>query len=233
MDTSSALSSDQKLDFLISSVMTLQKDFSEMKCALAKVATLEAKNLALEKTIINLSTEVKQLKEQFNTREQQLRSNSVRLFNFPGSNNETGLAAKVYDKVLKPILAAAKAKGEIATLPQVGTAIEEVFRVGKFAAGPGKPPPPVLIKFTSPDLRLAILRNKRVSMPPPTDSSKKFIITEDLTTPTYRKLQEIREHENVARAWTMNGSIWFVPAGENQSAKKVKSIYDDISTIVT
>jgi hypothetical protein len=233
METTVNLSSDQKLDFLINSVITLQKDVSEMKGVIAKVATLEAKNTALEKTVRDLSLEVKQLKEQSNLREQQLRSNSIRLFNFPGSNDETGLAAKVYDKVLKPILAAAKAKGEISTLPQVGTTIEEVFRVGKFSAGPGKPPPPVLIKFSTSALRLAVLKNKRTSMPQPTDSSKKYVITEDLTTPTYRKLQEIREHDQVARAWTMNGSIWFVRVGENQPSKRVKSIYDDISTIIS
>jgi hypothetical protein len=136
MEAISNLSSDQKLDFLITTVL-------EMKAVLSKVAILEEKNKKLEATVSSLTRDVKQLKEMSNMREQQAKSNAVRLFGFPGSNDETGLAAKVYERILQPIFKAAKNKGDISSLPQVGTAVAEVFRAGKFSPGSNKPPPPL------------------------------------------------------------------------------------------
>ncbi len=113
-------------------------------------------------TIEALTADVRSLKDIVNHHEQQSRATSLRIFNFPGSCDETGLATKVYDRLLKPILAAAKAKGDLATLPQVGNTIEDIYRAGKFAAGANKPPPPIVVKLTSPTIRMALLRNKRV-----------------------------------------------------------------------
>jgi len=237
MDSVTGLSTDQKLDFLITTVLSMKQSVSKIDDLVTKVSTLEAKNKALEASVETLSAEVKTLKEQSNSWDQQARSNTVRLFNFPGSNDEVNLANRVYDRILKPIFAAAKANGEIATLPQVGTAVEEVFRAGRFAAGPNKPPPPIIIKFSSPSLRLAILKNKRRHIPPPTEGekasgTKRFTITEDLTAPTYKKFQEILHDDRVARAWTHNGTIWFVPVGDNKPAVRVKSVYDPLSEII-
>jgi hypothetical protein len=75
-------------------------------------------------------------------------------------------------------------------------------------------------------------------MPTPSEEekaagAKKFLIADDLTTPTYRKLQELLQHDQVAKAWTMSGCIWYVLVGENQPAKRVKSVFDDISSYIT
>ena len=244
MDSIKSMSSDQKLDFLISAVMALQKTVANVEPLLAKVADLEAKNRALEESnknlkssLTSLSSDVRHLKDQMNVREQQLKNNAIRLFNFPGSNDETNLVSKVYDRILKPILAAAKAKGDLPSLPQANTCIEEVFRAGRFAAGKDKPPPAIIIKFSSPSARMAVLRNKRTSMPSPNEAEKAsgsrcFLITEDLTTPTYRKLQELRQDDRVAKAWTQSGVIWFVPSGENQKARPVKSVFEPLDRFV-
>ena len=115
--------------------------------------------------------------------------------------------------------------------------IESIFRAGRFSPGQNKPPPPVIIKFLSSAPRLAIFKNKKLSMPKPNESEvalgiKRFIITEDLTTATYRKYQEILQHERVSRAWTIDGVIYFVPVGDGKSVKKVKSVFEDTESIV-
>ena len=95
-------------------------------------------------------------------------------------------------------------KGDLLTLPQVGTTITEVYRAGRFSQGVNKPPPPVVVKFTSPNIRMAVLKNKRTNMPLPTEvGAKRFIIVEDLTPATYRKLQELAGDDRVDKAWTI------------------------------
>ena len=100
------------------------------------------------------------------------------------------------------------------------------------------PPPPIIIKFVSPAIRLIILKNKRTNIPQPTEGEKasglkRFFMAEDLTTPTFRKLQELLKDERVSKAWTIGGEIWVVPQGENMRAFRVKSVYDDNNLILS
>jgi len=162
-----------------------------------------------------------------------LRGNALRIFNFPGSDSETNLAAKVYDKLLKPILAAAKSKGDLTTLPQCANTIDDIFRVGKFAAGANKPPPPIVVKFSSPAVRLAILKNKRLHTPPPEGGAKKMVLTEDLTSPSYRKMKELNEDERVSKVWSRNGVLWLVKTGDNMPPIQVRSVYDSNDKILS
>jgi len=227
-----ALSDSQKLDFLISSMVEVKKSQANLESLVTRVTSLEAKVALQDSAIASLQAEVKFLKERDNSREQQSRNNALRLYNFPGSDDETHLAGKVYDKVIKPILTAAKAKGDLSTLPQAGTTIENCFRVGRFAAGPNKPPPPIVIKFTTPAIRMAILKNKRNSTPPPLFNDKRLVLSEDLTPATHRKLRELMEDERVEKAWTLSGSIWVVRSGPNNKPFQVKSIFDPIDKIL-
>ncbi len=229
---------DCQLDMILSEI-------SEVKQLVNRVATLESKVAEQDATIqhlcdqvCSLTAEIKTLKEKVNTNDQLQKGNALRLFGFPGSNDETSLSTKIYDRVLKPILVAAKSKGDLSSVPQVNNVIETCFRVGKFSPGANKPPPPILIKFTSSAVRLALLKNKRTNMPSPTEGEKnngcrRFILAEDLTTPTYRKMQELQKDDRVSKAWSINGEIWYLPTGENQKSKKVKSVYDDIDTILS
>jgi hypothetical protein len=88
---------------------------------------------------------------------------------------------------------AAKAKGDTSSVPVVNNVIEDMFRVGKPTLRDGvMRPPPIIIKLCNRQLRLAILKNKRLSIPSPTDVErgngiKKFIVMEDLTVPTFKK----------------------------------------------
>ena len=225
------LSDSQKLDFLVTAVVSLQQGQAKIEQLVTRVQSLEVKVDSQDKLIASLQKEVKFLKERDNVREQQTRCNTLRLFNFPGSDSETNLAARVYEKLLKPILAAAKSKGDISTLPQLPNTIEEVFRAGRFAAGANKPPPPVIIRFTSSAIRLAVLKNKRNNTPPPQEGAKRMILVEDLTPASHRKLKDLQEDDRVAKAWTMSGTLWVVKNGDDK-AKPVKSVFESNDTIL-
>ncbi len=161
------LTDSQKLDFLVNAVASLPKIEASLSAMVARVSTLEATVASLQKDVASLRSEVHDLKNRDNIREQERRHLSLRLMNFPGSDSETGLGKKVYDKLLKPILTTANSKGELPTTPQLGTVVVEIHRAGKFAAGAGKPPPPIIIRLASEAVRIAILKNKKSSTPPP------------------------------------------------------------------
>jgi len=228
-----SLSDSQKLDFLINSMTEVQKNQASLVQLVSRVTALETRVTEQDKTIASLQAEIKTLKDRDNNREQQSRGNALRIYNFPGSGDEVNLAAKVYEKLLKPILAAAKAKGELPTLPQVGNTIEDVYRTGKFAAGQNKPPPPIVVKFSSPAVRLAVLRNKRNNTPPPGENQKKMSISEDLTPATHRKLKDLLADERVAKVWTLNGSLRYVTHSENSKPMMVKSVFDSNDKILS
>jgi hypothetical protein len=127
--------SEQKLDMLLSAVATLLQGQEKLEKMTSTVIALQAKVTAQETTIHSMGKEIKKLKEQANDRDQQARDLTVRLFNFPiadGDTAETGrtLATKIYDRILKPILVAAKAKGDISSVPVANNVVEDAFRVG-------------------------------------------------------------------------------------------------------
>jgi hypothetical protein len=98
-------------------------------------------SVAHEQSITELQKEVKQLKEAGNVRDQEASANVVRIFNFPTTDDESAnsnkiLASKVYERVFKPVLTAAKAKGDLATLPQQQTLIEDCFSPRPAAPAP-------------------------------------------------------------------------------------------------
>ena len=76
---------------------------------------------------------MKEQKDIPNSQQQQLRSLTLRLMNFPVSSDESAdnnavLKAKVYDIVLKPLLTATKAAKDLTSVPQMATVMEACFR---------------------------------------------------------------------------------------------------------
>jgi hypothetical protein len=71
-----------------------------------------------------------------NTREQELKSLSVRVTGFPFTEEEKAstdgkfLAKKIYDRILLPVLNQAKTKNHIERVPTVANTIQSCFRVG-------------------------------------------------------------------------------------------------------
>jgi hypothetical protein len=235
MEIPARATTEQKLDLLLEAVGNVLKSQANLEKLVSRVSTLEATVAAQQTHISSLTKEVRILKDQANTWDQMKRANTLCLFNFPCSDGDANLTTKVYDRVLKPILVAAKAKGDISSVPNAHNCLEAIFRAGKPA--PNKPPPPIIIKLTSHQLRLGILLNKKTSMPTTTEAEKsagcrRFIIVEDLTPPTHKKLKELAEDDRVEKAWTVEGQIRFVLKEGDKSVLKVKSVYDPISTIL-
>ena len=135
-------STDEKLDRIIGEMQLLRAHTEEIARLVNRVSVLETTVKDQATSIFNLKCEIRILKDSNNARDQQERCNSLRLFNFPGSDSETGLLNNVYDKVIKPLLVAAKASNLIPSVPQVGNTLSAAFRIGRFSPGSNKPPPP-------------------------------------------------------------------------------------------
>ena len=152
-----------------------------------KVTMLETAVVVLNETVASLSKEVAELKDKSNARDQQARGHSLRLYGLglgeeEDNSAESGraLLKRVYDTIVKPVLAAARANKQLEALPSLANAVSEVYRVRVGApkqAIPGQPvepqlPPPLIIKFASAHVRMAFLKNKKTSLPPPTATER-------------------------------------------------------------
>jgi len=226
------LSLEGKIDFMLNMMVTNERARVEDRKQIVK----------LEADVKFLQKEVRELKTHLNNRDQQARGKSLRLFGVPLTPEEANsgpeaykaLSKRVYD-IIKPMFSAAKNKGELDTVPQLNTAVEDCYRVGRFDQ---KTPPPIIINFTNKRIRMAVLRYKKINIPSPTDEEKKagavkFALVEDLTGPTHKKLKEMQQEEKVDRAWTMDGSIRFTISGDKSGTiRRVKSIFDPIDVIL-
>jgi len=192
---------------------------------------------ALESDMTSLQREVKFLKETVNMREQQTRSLSVRIVGLPNSEDEH-VPKLIYDRILKPMLVVAKERNLIAAVPQMATVISDAYRIrprgGATAAGSH----PIRVKISSPSLKSALFRVKKDALPHLTEAeksagSKHLLMVEELTTPTYNFLKQLRGDSRVARAWTVEGRIKFVKAGDSgNTVRSVSSIFDNPDSIL-
>jgi hypothetical protein len=87
-------------------------------------------------------------------------------------------------------------------------------------------------------LRLTILRNKKEGLAPPPEADqragiKKYTVVEDLTGDTFKCLRALASDSRVSKAWSIDGNLRFVLAGDASSTiRKVKSVYDPIDSII-
>ena len=148
-----------------------------------KMVMLETTVGALNETVATLYREVAELKDKSNARDQQARGLSLRLYGLDlgeeeDNSAESGraLLKRVYDHIVKPVLASAKANKQLEALPNLGNAVTEAYRIRggatKQPSIPGQPvkpqlPPPLIIKFASAHVRMTFLKNKKASLPPP------------------------------------------------------------------
>ena len=197
----------------------------------------------LETEVSSLNKEVSSLKDVVNMHEQSLRSNSIRITGFPftedekKSRNSAALKARILDRVLNPILTVAQERGLIDPSLPVNNIISSCYRVGSASAKPDTAsPPPLVVKLSSSQLRVDILRCKKEAVFGPTSQEKaiglkKFIITEDLTQPAFKKLKELQSSEKVDRAWSIDGRINFM-LSNSTVVHRVVSVFDEVDTIL-
>jgi len=196
---------DDKLNYLMSAMTELLLLNSVTQ---EKVIELEARTEVLETSFTDLHGKVTQIKTKMgaeisalkselnyvkttqNARDQQQSSLSIKLSGLPITEDEKKavdpdkfLAKRIYDKLLKPILLAAKENGHIDVVPTLTNCISDVerFKIWTKPSAPipgasasAKPPmiPIVIIRFTYAHVRLAVLRNKKSNTPAPSQADK-------------------------------------------------------------
>jgi hypothetical protein len=232
---------EENMKYLIQGMANTQTQLSEMKTLLTSNQT---KISQLEDQVCGLNGEVKQLKELVNLREQQARNLTVRILGLPVTEDEvngpdpaTSTARTAYERMVRPILSAAKTKGKISTLPALQNTVIKVYCTSK--PSPANPPPPIILHLVSANIKTAIFSAHKDALPNPTDAEKaaglkKFLLVEDLTPTTFAFLKLLKEDKRVERAWTVDGQIKFIKAGDKENVIcKVQSIYNTIDSLFT
>lgn len=209
---------DDKLDFIIMLFKKQMKKSEEqdeiIKQLISKTNTLEKENAYVKK-------ELRYAKESLNKMELAGKGLSIRILGLPVSMEESSspgeanrIATKAaYDKIFKPIWAAAKSRGTIQTVPQLNTAVENGYRLRSFVKDKrGNPlPPPLVVHFSSKIYRTELFKNKRDTMPNilETEGWSNVYVVEELTAATIKRMKELREDDRVERVWSVEGAIRF------------------------
>jgi hypothetical protein len=248
--TSNTAATAQRISSLESSVATVETKVDTIDSSFAAYRKeTDARLDALQQELVNVKISA-------NNRDQLLRMKSVKLSGLPVSEEEKNaadpekfLAKRVYDKILLPILSAAKEDGALDTVPTLAKTIDVIRRINLWtppsasASIPGltskeKTSPLVIITLCTSPIRLAILRYKKENIPSPSPAdrslgTKGFFISEDVTPPTAKLLRDLVADERVDRAWSVEGRIRYIRAGDkNRRVYKVKSVYDPVASIL-
>jgi hypothetical protein len=216
----------QSIQLLIASVTTLTAKVDAMEKKLDAVE-------ALQGTVNNLKQEAETMKVTMNALEQDAKACIVRVSGLAVSDAEMqqhgyekAIIKKVYDRIVKPILSAAKNNGDIESVPTMLNVIEQGYvasRGGKDKLGRALPPI-LAVRFTNRFLRNTVMRLRREHMPSPSDAEKvagiqRYYINEDLTADVAKKVRELRACDKVDRVWTIDGRIRFTLNGDSNIIK--------------
>ena len=191
--------------------------------------------------------EINHLKFHLNNIQQAERGSNLRILGLsvPTEDIEAlgpskAIMKKVYDRLLKPVLTAAKAKNAIDTIPK----FDNLLVSAHFAGKPTKDaqgrvlPAPILVKFANPDMRTVVLKHKKLSVPSPLASecaagTKKFLLSEDLTKPNLEVFKSLIADPRVGTVWTIAGCARFVLAeDESKRVHKVSSPFLTVDKII-
>jgi hypothetical protein len=230
---------EENIRFLIQSAVNTHTQFEETKALLSNNQTRIVK---VEKDVSQLSNEMKQLKDLVNLREQQARSLCVRLVNLPlvedeidGPDPAAATAKLAYERVIRPLLVSAKAKGKSSTVPTLPNTIVKAYRLAKPTAR--APPPPIVVHLMNSNIKSAIFIAKKDALPRPTDLEKsqgikQLLLTEDLTPPTFAFLKKLKDDKRISRAWTVEGQIRYILDGDGENIiRKVRSVFSPVDSL--
>ncbi len=233
---------DKKFDSLNTKIETLTATTTTLRTDVT-ANTTDINNLRAEFESFKQTsqTETRQLKTAFNNREQQLRSTTIRVFNMPvvggeSIDNYKALANRVYERLLRPALVAAKAAGDLGVIPQQATIIEACYRVfQQREPEPGAPPAPVVVRLSSRQFKFSVMKYRKAAASPSEadreTGGKRLIVVEDLTPPAHKLLKELQADSRVEKVWTINGQVHYVLTG-TAGYKKVKNIFDPIDSFL-
>jgi hypothetical protein len=235
---------EAKINEILSILRDQSKALEETRAllsdSLGRVSKLEEQVTVLQSTVSSQDREIRLLKDKANAADQLTKANNIRLIGYPATDEETkstdggkSFATRIYEKILKPVLAVAKAKGDITSVLSLANTVETMYRAGKIS---GSHTPPIVIIFNNRAARLAVLRNKRNNIPMPTDEeksagAKRYIIAEDLTGPSFRILRLLQADDRVSKVWSAEGQIRYVLKSD-PTIKKVTSVHLSVDQII-
>jgi hypothetical protein len=232
-------SMEDNIRFLIQAAVNTNLQLKETNSLLAANQTRLVK---AEGEIVRLSSEVKQLKEIVNHREQVARSLCVRIINLPMSEDEihgpepaVATAKLVYERVIHPLLVAAKAKTKIASVPALQNTVVKAYRLSKPSAA--SPSPPIVAHLISANIKTICFIMKKEALPKLSDakralSQKRLLLTKDLTSPSFAFLKQLKDDDRISRAWSVEGQIRFIKSGDpNNYVHKVRSVFNSVDSL--
>jgi hypothetical protein len=224
--------------------MQLKETNNQLQETKALLTSNQARIASVEETVSVLQTEVRQLKEIVNVREQQSRNLTVRIHGLPVSDEElngpdaaAAAAKNAYERIVCPLLSAAKSNGKIPSTPSLQNAISKAYRSSKPSANSKSTPPPIIVHLPTPAVKTAILIMRKDSLPKPTEQErnagiKRFYLSEDLTPPTHSFLRLLKDDKRTSRVWSVDGQIRFTKEGDRDNfVYKVKSVFDPIDSL--
>jgi hypothetical protein len=233
---------EENIRYLIQFAVDSQKQSQETRSLLVANQERIAKT---EAEVTTLKCEVKRLKEIVNSNEQLNKSLSIRILGLAPTEDEinssdtaAATAKMTYDRVIRPILVSAKAKGKIASVPLLGNTIGKAFRTAKLSPSQSNISPPIIVTVASSAIKLAILMNKKDALPTPSpadraNGAKRITISEDLTMDSFALLKRLREDKRVSRAWSVEGQLKYIKANDPDNiVQRVKSVYDTLEQIL-
>ena len=238
---------DITMDDLYKLATSNQAILKELQAKTELVERLTKEVSTLKSKVDSMEKEMKEVQSNVNDREQYARSWSVRINGLNVSKEEEdklgkdrAVMKKAYEKVLKPILLAAKEEGAIETVPasyynllENGHKLTYIQRPGTTAGGP----PAVIVRFSSRFMRNTVLRYKRRFMPTPTTAevaagAARYSIFEDLTKVNFRLLKGLIADPRFSKCWTVDGKLRFILAEDSSNrVHMVESIHLSLDQI--
>jgi hypothetical protein len=146
---------------------------------------------------------------------------------------------KVNDKIIKPVLQAAKDKNHMITsIPQPNTLTEDIFRLNyptKDAQGRTQTAS-FTIKPKDKATRTIIFQNKPDSIPAPSAVEvtrvSQNLLMDDHTITILKKIKEMRNNDRVSRAWVTKGAIRYPLVASPDVIRKCPGAFASLSEII-
>ena len=233
----------------LESTMTgeLGKISKAMDSMRAQLAARDLQVEQLDKESKRQRDEITDLKSQLNTIQQGERSCNLRVLgldvpaeDIAALGPSKAIMKKVYDRLIKPVLVAAKAKNVLDTVPKIDTVLASAHMAGKpIRDAQGRTlPAPIIVKFQSPELRNVVLKHKKASLPEPSAAERaagirKFLLAEDLTKANLDLFKRLIDDKRIGTVWTIGGCARFVLADDaDKHVHKAASPFLSVDQIV-
>jgi hypothetical protein len=226
-----------KLDQILGTLPKIHEIDAQMQGLVKNVQELVQENVSLRTELAKKDKVIAQLTEQVSRIDQNSRSSTLRILGLPiTSETSTVLIPEIiFKEVLAPVIAAAKACGDI---PEQATFTSYSLIVNAFPipAKSNATSCTVIVKLSSELIRGLVFKHKKDSLPKVNDSSSnrvrnKYSIFEDLAPSTHALFRSIADDPRVKSIWTYSGQIRF-RTKDSDTVYKVKHLTDTVDTVI-